>query len=226
MNEQQAPRRAARGISPLAVLGIVLLVVGMAGAGYLAWELFGTTYLAQREAAQQVQDIRRSWESQGPSQVPDGAPLVTTPAPGEAAWLLRIPRLGGEWPIVAGVEPDQLRRGVGWYPTTALPGEIGNFALAGHRITRGEPFRRLLDLDVGDEVIVETAGAIFTYEINSAPRDLTVQDTDSWVLLPVPGQEGVQPTQPIVTLTTCQDFFRSPDRSVGFGVLTHTEIKQ
>jgi len=222
MGEQQAARRARRrGVSPLTVLGALVLTAALAGLGYLAWEFYGTTWVAKRATADEIAGLRQTWEETGPQ------PDATEPVAGQAGWLLRIPSLGDdEWPIIVGVEPDDLRRGVGWYPTTALPGEVGNFALAGHRITRGEPFRHLLDLEVGDEVIVETAEAIFTYTINSAPRDLTVQDTDSWVLLPVPGQDGVEPTQSIITLTTCQDFFRSPDRSVGFGVLTHTEIKQ
>lgn len=53
-----------------------------------------------------------------------------------------------------------------------------------------------------------------------------MQDTDSWVLLPVPGQPDVPPHQAVITLTTGQDFIRSSDRSVGFGILINTEIKQ
>lgn len=227
MNDRQTAPEGTRRVSPLVVLGLVLLGVGVLGLGYLAWEVSGTTFLARRDAAHQVQELRRSWEGLPPSPALDGErPVLEAPEPGEAAWLLRIPRLGGEWPVLAGVDPEQLRRGVGWYPTTALPGEAGNFAVAGHRLTRGEPFRDLLDLEVGDEVIVETAEAVFTYEINSAPRDLTVQEDDSWVLFPLPGQEGVRPGRPIITLTTHQDFVPSPDRSIGFGILTQMEIKK
>lgn len=220
-DEGRGPRRAQkRGLSPLTVLGVVLLVAGLGCLGYVGWEFYGTTWISKRAADEERAGLAARWER--PEAVQE------EPTAGQAEWLLRIPALGDdyEWPIVAGVEPDDLTRGVGWYPTSALPGEIGNFALAGHRVTNGEPFRHLLDLEVGDEVIVETAEAIFTYEINSAPRELTVQDTESWVLLPVPGQEGVVPSESVITLTTCQDFFRSPDRSVGFGVLTDTELKK
>ena len=82
------------------------------------------------------------------------------------------------------------------------------------------------DVDASAAEVVETAEALFTYEIVSAPRDLTVQEDDSWVLFPLPGQEGVRPGRPIITLTTHQDFVPSPDRSVGFGVLTQMEIKK
>ena len=64
-------------------------------------------------------------------------------------------------------------------------------------------------------MIVETRDAIYTYVIDDPPRDLTVPDTATWVLDPVPGEPEAKPTQALLTLTTCQDLFRSPDRSVG-----------
>ena len=50
-------------------------------------------------------------------------------------------------------------------------------------------------------------------------------DTDTWVLDPVPGEPESKPTKALLTLTTCQDLFRSPDRSVGFGHLASTKTK-
>ena len=76
---------------------------------------------------------------------------------------------------------------------TQLPGEPGNFAVAGHRVTHGSPFRKLLDLRKGDQVIVETADTIYTYELDASPRDLTVKPTDNWVLNPVPGETARNP---------------------------------
>ena len=120
---------------------------------------------------------------------------------------------------------EVLSRGVGHYSTTAAPGAVGNFALAGHRITHGEPFAKLLTLNRGDRVIVETREAVYTYVLDRAPRELTVRPTDSWVLDPVPGKPGEQPSEALLTLTTCQDLFHSPDRSVGFGHLMSTRAK-
>ncbi len=125
-------------------------------------------------------------------------------------------------PIIVGTSDYALGRGVGWYESTQLPGQVGNFALAGHRITHGEPFARLLELKVGDKVIVTTKTTVFTYEIDKPPSQLTVKDVDTWVLDPVPGKTNVKPTQALITLTTCQDLFHSPDRSVGFGHLVGT----
>jgi sortase A len=92
-------------------------------------------------------------------------------------------------------------------------------------VTHGQPFARLLDLNSGDEIIVETRGAIFTYVLDESPRQLTVTDTDTWVIDPVPGKPELKPTQPLITLTTCPDVFHSAKRSVGFGHLIRTERK-
>ena len=77
----------------------------------------------------------------------------------------------------------------------------------------------------GAKVIVETRDAVFTYELDDAANKLTIADTDVWVLDPVPGKPAQQPTQALITLTTCQDLFRSPDRSVAFGHLVETKKK-
>ncbi len=234
--------RARRPVSPLTVLGVILLAAGIACLGWVGWQYFGTNVVATQQASKGIAALERTWgqlsttgdepDQTQPPAADDPQPVAEPPAItesdlGEAQWLIRIPALGDdwEWPVVAGIGDDDLTKGVGWYPTTAQPGQVGNFALAGHRVTNGEPFRQLLDLTVGDEVFIETRDAILTYELTSAPSQLTVLDTDTWVLDPVPGHEDVQPTEPLITLTTCEDLFHSPDRSVAFGKLVSTELK-
>ncbi len=220
-DRRRAPGK--RRFSFLTLFGVLLLSVGLGYLGYVGWEFYGTSFVSNRAAEDQVVGIREDWGAT----VPADPPVEIEPAAGSAAWLIRIPALGEsfEWPIVAGISPSDLDHSIGWFPTTALPGQIGNFALAGHRVTHGEPFRELLDLEVGDEVIIETQSAIYTYVITEPPSKLTVQDTETWVLDPVPGQPGKVPTEALITLTTCQDFFHSPDRSIGFGTLEKTELK-
>ncbi|RMB62484.1 sortase [Tessaracoccus antarcticus] len=224
-----APARKRRPVSPLTFLGVVLLAAGLVCLGWVGWQYFGTNIVSRQEAGKEIAALKESWG--GPSAAPtatdepvdgDGTPLA-----GSAQWLIRIPAFGSDyvWPIVAGVGVNDLSRGVGWYPTTSQPGEVGNFALAGHRITHGEPFRRMLELTVGDTIIIETRDAVLTYELTSAPGQLTVQDTETWVLDPVPGHEDVTPSEALITLTTCEDLFHSPDRSVAFGKLATTETK-
>lgn len=226
-----APRTrgsARRGLSPFTVVGVLLLAVGLGCLGFVAYQYLGTTVAAQRAYRDQGQEVREQWRQ--PAEVPaDAGPAdgPTAARPGDTVALLRIPRFGTEYevPVVKGADEDTLTRGVGWYENTAAPGQVGNFAVAGHRVTHGEPFARLLELEAGDEVVVETGEAVFTYTVNKAPADLTVADDEVWPLEPVPGSPGRTPTDSIITLTTCQDLFRSTDRSVGFGVLTSTQPK-
>lgn len=215
-----------RPVSPLAVLGIVVLILALGVAGYIGWLAIGTNAVARGEAARELDAIRASWAQPTTQPTPaDSDVVVDQPTVGEAAWILRIPKIDGEWPVIAGVGADELDRGVGWYPGSAVPGQIGNFALTGHCAFNGEPFRRLLELRDGDQVVVETRNATFTYEIVSAPGDLTVQASDSWAIDPVPGKADQVPTEALLTLTTCEDTFPTGDRSVGFGTLTTTEKK-
>ncbi|MGZ0150246.1 class E sortase [Kribbella sp. WER1] len=198
-------------------LGIVFLLGGLGLLGWIGWQYFGTGIAANQQMGQAEETLREQWQKPA---------VKATPAAGQPLALLRIPRFGADWekPIVEGVAADDLARGIGHYPQTQLPGQPGNFAIAGHRVTHGSPFRKLLELQRGDQVVVETAAAVYTYELDGSPRDLTVKPNDSWVLDPVPGRRTA-PTRSIITLTTCQDLFHSPNRSVAFGHLVKVSKK-
>lgn len=215
--------RDGQRVSPLLVMLVAVLVAVVGVGGFVAWQFFGTNIVASRAVPGELAAVHAALDGATPSA--DGGVKVPEPMPHEAAWLLRIPSLDLEQPIIAGVEPGDLRRGVGWYPGTALPGQVGNFVLAGYRFGNGEPFRHLFGLKVGDEVVVETPQAVFTYEVISAPGELTVQEGDSWVLDPVPGRSDEIPTQALLTLTTGEDVIETGDRAVGFAVLTGTQIR-
>jgi sortase A len=212
-------------MSPLTLLGIGLLVAGLTCLGWVGYQYFGTNLVSERAFDTESEQLRAQWSEESQSD-PDGKKQASV-IPGEAIGLLRIPAFGADYeiPILNGTDLSILSKGVGHYESTAAPGQIGNFALAGHRVTHGQPFARLLDLERGDEVVVETRDAIYTYTLDDSPRQLTVKDSDTWVIDPVPGQPDVKPTQPLITLTTCQDLFRSADRSIGFGHLISTQNK-
>ena len=139
--------------------------------------------------------------------------------------------------MIEGVRDSDLAQGIGHFPGTG-PGQIGNFALAAHRVTHGEPFRDMPDLRPGDEVIVETADATYTYVLDTDPNDLIVPFTENWVIDPVPvaargrGRRRAcrrstrpSPTEALITLTTCSELFHTDNRMVAFGHLVATTPK-
>ena len=220
-------RRGRRRPSPLLAIGLLLVLAGLGCLGWVGYAYFGTNLVAERAFAEERAGLREAWAADRAAPTASQPP-ASKAAPGQPIGLLRIPAFGADFevPIMSGVELSVLERGVGHYPTTAGPGAVGNFALAGHRVTHGQPFSRLLELRPGDEVVVETRDAVYTYVIVVAPRDLTVPDDAAWVLDPVPRQPGARPRRALLTLTTCQDLFRSADRSVGFAQLATTVRKR
>lgn len=176
-------------------------------------------------------DRRRGGDAPDPgvpgSTTPPTSPRThPTPTPTRHAYaVLRIPRLALRVPVAAGVSKGGvLDKGyVGHYPRTAQPGRPGNFALAGHRNTHGEPFRHLDRLRPGDRMTVGTRDAVYTYTV-----DKTLDRTsprDGGVIAPVP-RSAVRPGYGYdragyyVTLTTCTPAYTSKYRLVVWGKLT------
>ncbi|MGW4978173.1 class E sortase [Streptomyces mirabilis] len=148
-----------------------------------------------------------------------------TPRWSQAYAVLSIPRLGLRVPVAEGVgKRDVLNKGyVGHYPHTQQAGQAGNFALAGHRNTHGEPFRYINRLRRGDEIDVETASGRYVYVV-----DRTLPQTsanDGGVIREVP-RSTVRPAYGYsapgyyITLTTCTPEYTSRYRLVVWGKLT------
>lgn len=227
IGEKGTDTRAGRGKRRwrLTILGVMLLLVGLSCLGWVGYQYVGTNLIAQHGFRTDASRLRTQWIDERKAD-PQGLKQPST-RPEDAVGLLRIPALGAayEVPILNGTELGVLAKGVGHYSSTAQAGQIGNFALAGYRVTHGQPFARLLGLDSGDEIIVETRYATYTYVLDEPPRQLTVKDTDTWVIDPVPGKPQLKPTQALITLTTCPDLFHSTKRSIGFGHLIQTQRK-
>lgn len=209
----------ARPPRPWGLLVLAGMLVG-AGLGLLAWMAWPYVAPSGVDEHRVIADLRHSWERP--------AAAVRPPSLGAAFAIVTIPRLGVSWqePIIQGIRTQDLARGIGHYPNTALPGQIGNFAIAGHRVTHGSPFRNVLSLVPGDIVRIETRTMIYIYAMDTSPANLTVTNTAVWVLDPVPGHPRSIPTRALITLTTCSDFFHSDRRSVGFGHLIREYSKE
>ncbi len=185
----------------LGVAGELMLTAGLVVlllCGYLGvW----TDVTAGRAQAAVERDLRARWAAPPPS------PAAAGPAPrrGEAFALLDVPALGvDDVPLLEGTGRDELRRGVGHYRRTPLPGAAGNVGVAGHRTTYGAPFARLDRLRPGDEVVLRTRAAAHRYAVE---RSWVVGPEDGDVLDPVPGRR-------LLTLTTCHPRWSARERLV------------
>ncbi|MGW7362342.1 class E sortase [Streptomyces sp. NPDC054841] len=148
----------------------------------------------------------------------------STPRWDQAYAVLRIPRLGVVAPVAQGIaKRGVLDKGyVGHYPQTAQPGQPGNFAVAGHRNTHGEPFRYINRLRNGDRVVVETRAGVFTYVVDKGLPQTSARDGGVIAAVPrsvvKPGYGYNEPGY-YVTLTTCTPEYTSKYRLVVWGKL-------
>jgi LPXTG-site transpeptidase (sortase) family protein len=114
-------------------------------------------------------------------------------ATGDAIGEMKIPRIGLETMVVQGESARILHRAVGHLPETAMPGEPGNVALAGHR---DGFFRPLKDIHVGDAISLDTLDGEFVYRVESTE---VVWPSDVQVLQPT--------AENSLTLVTCYPFY-------------------
>lgn len=140
-------------------------------------------------------------------------------ADGESFALVYIPRLRDRvWalPISEGSGTVSLSKGMAHMAGTAMPGQLGNFAIAGHRATHGSPLADVDRLRPGDAVIVRTKSNWFVYRLD---RDAMVMPDQSWVADPVPGNPQVSPVSRLITLITCEPRLGHEKRWIWWGTL-------
>jgi sortase A len=207
-------------------LGEILITLGVIALLFVGYLVFWTNVRADASAQTLTNDLHQQWAVHPHSTGLVGPAPVTLVANQPFA-LMRIARLGSHWssPVIEGITLPDLAEGVGHYPGTAGPGQIGNFAVAGHRRTHGQPFADLQKLRPGDLVTVETDDAIYTYVVDNDPNKTIVLPTDVWVIDPVPGKPTVTPTRALLTLTTCNPTWNSSHRMIVFGHLVSTKVK-
>lgn len=221
---RRAPRRSA-GSRIAGLVGEILITLGVLLGLFVVWQVWWTDVVANRSAAASIE----AWEATLPESGDgigeprfDEPPLETPVASGQQFATMYVPAWGQEWnyPIAAGVDyATVLDNGfVGHYTETALPGQLGNFGLAGHRQSYGRPFYAVDDLESGDEIIVRTANAWYVYHVRDHE---IIKPHEVDVLAPVPRQPGVQPTERMITLTTCHPLWSIAERYVVYGELDH-----
>jgi sortase A len=207
----------------LRVSGELLSSLGVIVLGFLAYMYWGTALRAT--AAQQAftRELSSQWSGASELAALTGSSELTL---GKPFALLRVPQLGRNWQfaVVQGTGQAQLALAPGHLPGTALPGQIGNFVVAGHRVTAGGPFWRLPSLHPGSMVIVVTINASYEYEITGRPRWVSADDTA--VTAPVPGHPGEPARRRMITLITCDSPWSGSSRVLVIGVLVRVLPRQ
>jgi len=193
------------------VLSDALITFAIFSIMYAGYQTVWSKYVSQQNVAEAKAEVELKW-TKDPASKPElhkGFALIYIPRLQDKVWGL---------PVTNGVAPEDLVSGLGHYPNNALPGEKGNFALAGHRATYGEPLANIDQLKQNDEVIIQTSGNWYTYKLI---LDEIVEPDAMWVLDENPGgiinKTGVEE---MITLTTCHPRWGSTYRWIWWGVLT------
>ncbi|MET8448872.1 class E sortase [Streptomyces sp. NPDC005209] len=219
LSRVEARRQArARKPSPAVLvsraIGEVFITTGVLMLLFVTYQLWWTNVRAHAQAGKETSSLQNDWASG------KRAPGVFEPGQGFA--ILHIPALDVVAPIAEGVSnKNVLDKGmVGHYGEgrlkTAMPSaKTGNFGLAAHRNTHGEPFRYINRLKPGDAVVVETQDTYYVYKMTSmlpvtAPSNTSVLD-------PVPRGSGFTAPGRYITLTTCTPEFTSKYRLIVWG---------
>jgi sortase A len=168
----------------------VLLAIGLIALGYAAY------VVADANAYQSIERRQLARAHEDPS-------TAGAPADGDSIGEIQIPRLGLKAMFAEGESAAILQRAVGHLADTALPGQLGNVVLAGHRDTFFRPLKRIR---VGDAISLSTRDGDFAYIVESTA---VVPPDDVQVLQPTGGR--------MLTLITCYPFGylgAAPDRFI------------
>ncbi|ROQ33083.1 sortase A [Streptomyces sp. PanSC19] len=217
-------RRAARaakesvGVVASRVVGELFITFGVVMLLFVTYQLWWTNIRAGQETDRAKAQIEDTW-AKGDDKTEPGAF-----EPGKGFAIMYIPKLDVVVPVAEGIsKTDVLDKGmVGHYGEgklkTAMPADKqGNFAVAGHRNTHGEPFRYINRLKPGDPIVVETQSAYYTYEMASILPQTSPSNVS--VIEPVPKQSGFKGPGRYITLTTCTPEFTSTYRMIVWGRL-------
>ncbi|MDI3421006.1 class E sortase [Streptomyces luteolus] len=142
---------------------------------------------------------------------------------GKAFAVMYIPRFGFTWnkPVLEGTKVDTLKKGLGHYASTAQLGQRGNFSVAGHRRTYGDPFKDFPKLRPGDPVVLTDGSTWFTYRIVNKPYKTLPSDIG--VIDPVPRKSGLDGPGRYLTLTTCEPEWGHSHRLIVWAHLDATQ---
>jgi sortase A len=219
----------ARGVGQLLITcGVVILL-------FVGYELWFTGFYTQRQQDRIDHRLQQEWTGTAPDVsllTPDKVRL------GSGLAVLYIPRFGRHYHfvVVEGTDFNDLQKGPGHYPGTALPGQVGNFAVAGHRTTYLHPFNKIATLRNHDVIVLETKTMWFTYRVEDVPPTKgypkisyqeIVDPSDVQVAYPIPDQPNLdaKPSLKLLTFTSCNPRYSAAQRIVVHALLVQALAK-
>ncbi|QWF80408.1 class E sortase [Amycolatopsis sp. CA-230715] len=166
--EAKVATKPGAGARTVRTIGEVLITAGLVVLLFVVYELYVTDIFSAGKQATASSQLDDDWKN--------GRELRNDLVDGKAFAKLYIPTFGSDYhfTVQEGVGPDALEVGPGHYKGTSLPGEPGNFAIAGHRVGKGAPFNDLDQLASCDALVVETVNDFFVYRV--LPHDDEVAD--------------------------------------------------
>ncbi|MEV4915282.1 class E sortase [Streptomyces tirandamycinicus] len=220
-------------------LSEICITIGAVIVLFVAYVLFWTGVTAEGATDGEIVRLQEEWARQpvaaspGPEQTGPGAPPAPPPDPaprtakpyasGRPFAVMYVPRFGTgwAWPVLEGTGAATLRKGLGHYAGSARLGATGNFSVAGHRRTHGDPFKDFPRLRPGDAVVLNDGTTWFTYRIRNKPYRTVPGDVG--VVAPVPVKSGFDGPGRYLTLTTCDPEWGSSHRLVVWAHLDATQ---
>ncbi|MFI8274952.1 class E sortase [Streptomyces sp. NPDC085929] len=226
MSRAAPPPQQSRSVLAgfLSLLGEFLITVGLVLGLFVAYSLWWTNILADRQASARGDDVRRQWQSAPGANAPAAPGALDTM---DGIGFLHVPAMkNGEVLVKRGTAPDVLNDGVAGYYTdpvkAALPWEpSGNFSLAAHRDGHGAKFHNIDKVKDGDAVVFETRDTWYVYKVFAELRQTSKYNVD--VISAVPKESGRTAPGRFITLTTCTPVYTSKFRYIVWGELVRTQ---
>lgn len=214
--------------SVLGILGEVLMTLAAVCALYVVWQMWWTGVQSEHTQVETRQSASWSDPAGGDSskvakaQSGDVPVQPTSASDGELIAQVYVPRFGQGWVrnVVEGTDEAELSlHGLGHYPSTQMPGSVGNFAVAGHRNGYGRPLGDVDLLQEGDAIIVRTKDYWYVYKYTTYK---IVTPEHSEVIAANPEDLNTPPSKRMITLTTCEPkYTTATHRWISYGELSY-----
>ncbi|MFK3982658.1 class E sortase [Micromonospora sp. NPDC050397] len=228
-SELTRPTIGSRIRTGLRFSGELMITFGLVILLFAGYEIWGKSVIVNAHQDTLSQELEQAWEDEGipttdptvgPSQAPTVVAPPKAPAGGKPMASIYIPKLDKSWVVVEGVTQKDIRYAPGHYPKTALPGQVGNFSIAGHR--NKATFWRLDELHEGDVIVAESKTNWYVYKVT---QNIIVKPSQVEVVAPVPGKPKAKATKAMLTLTTCNPKFDNYERLIIHAELARTQAK-